>query len=145
MQFFTSSSPSLVSSSFLLIGLLGSMVVGAAATIDVVASSMESEERLRGYKERGYEWPIRHFVPNTPGWNQLMTERLEQVASIPDPVERFKGYTSTLYPALVIQNYTEFGFGLSRISDTLLEELQQGIKDGFENNRRNEGYTPTIT
>ena len=105
---------------------------------------VESPARLQGYKDRGYEWPIPEFVPNTPGWKELMEDRLEQVSTIEDPSERFKGYTTTLYSGLVIQNYTEHGFARTRISDSLLKELQQGIVDGFED-RVNEGYTPSIT
>ena len=109
-----------------------------------VASVTESPDRLQGYKDRGYRWPVREFVPNTPGWNKLMEDRLEQIASIEDPSERFKGYTTTLYSGLVIRNFTEHGFARTRISESLLGELQRGIRDGFDD-RRNEGYTPSIT
>lgn len=109
-----------------------------------VASPLESQRRLEGYMNRGYEWPVQEFVPNTPGWKKLMEDRLGQIATIEDPSERFKGYTATMYSGMVIQNYTEHGFARTRISDSLLKELQQGIVDGFED-RRNEGYTPSIT
>jgi len=115
------------------------------STTAAAAASMESHERLAMYKERGYEWPLPNFVPNTPGWNKLMNERLEQVSAIDDPVERFKGYTTSLYQAIVILNYTEYGFARTRISDNLLKELQQGIIDGYDANRRPEGYTPTLS
>lgn len=107
-------------------------------------SVSESQARIRGYQNRGYKWPITEFVPNTPGWNKLMEDRLEQISTIETPSERFKGYATTLYSGLVIQNYTEYGFARTRISDSLLKELQQGIVDGFED-RVNEGYTPSIT
>lgn len=107
-------------------------------------STIESPGRLQAYQNRGYQWPISEFIPNTPGWTKLMEDRLEQVSAINDPSERFKGYTATLYSGIVLQNYTELGFARTRISDELLEELQQGIVDGFET-RVNEGYTPSIT
>ena len=105
---------------------------------------METAERLQGYQKRGYQWPVLEFVPNTPGWKKLMEDRLEQISNIEDPAERFKGYTATMYSGIVIQNYTEHGFARTRISESLLKELQQGIRDGFED-RVNEGYTPSIT
>ena len=108
------------------------------------AADMETAERLQGYQKRGYQWPVLEFVPNTPGWKKLMEDRLEQISNIEDPAERFKGYTATMYSGIVIQNYTEHGFARTRISESLLKELQQGIRDGFED-RVNEGYTPSIT
>ncbi|VEU35310.1 unnamed protein product [Pseudo-nitzschia multistriata] len=105
---------------------------------------METAKRLQGYQKRGYQWPVLEFVPNTPGWKKLMEDRLEQISNIEDPAERFKGYTATMYSGIVIQNYTEHGFARTRISESLLKELQQGIRDGFED-RVNEGYTPSIT
>ena len=132
---------SLSSSSSLLLLLL----VVATTTLSSSSSTVsETAARLQGYKDRGYQWPVPEFIPNTPGWNKLMEDRLEQVSHIEDPAERFKGYTATMYSGLVIQNYTEHGFARTRISDELLAELQQGIRDGFED-RRNEGYTPSIT
>jgi len=133
-----------LASSLLWIILLAASATQSSAYGNAVSSVSESPKRLQGYKNRGYKWPVPEFVPNTPGWKQLMEDRLEQIASIEDTSERFKGYTATMYSALVIQNYTEHGFARTRISDELLRELQQGIKDGFED-RRNEGYTPSIT
>jgi hypothetical protein len=130
-------------SSLLQILLLVSSTRGSFAYVGG-GSVAESPARLQGYTDRGYQWPVPEFVPNTPGWKKLMEDRLEQVSTIEDPSERFKGYTATMYSALVIQNYTEHGFARTRISDSLLKELQQGIQDGFED-RRNEGYTPSIT
>jgi hypothetical protein len=132
-------------SSLLPILLLVSSTKGSSAYVGGSGSSVaESPARVQGYNDRGYQWPVPEFVPNTPGWKKLMEDRLEQVSAIEDASERFKGYTATMYSALVIQNYTEHGFARTRISDALLEELQQGIRDGFED-RKNEGYTPSIT
>ena len=132
---------------FRLLWIMLLRLLPSTPTVSAYRSSVsvsESEVRLQGYKERGYQWPIPEFVPNTPGWNKLMQDRLEQISTIEDDAERFKGYTTTLYSGMVIQNYTEYGFARTRISDSLLQELQQGIVDGFEN-RVNEGYTPSIT
>ena len=123
---------------------LSTSIKTCSAYGNTVASAGESPARLQAYHERGYQWPVPEFVPNTSGWRKLMEDRLEQVSTIQDPSERFKGYTATMYAGLVIQNYTEHGFARTRISDELLAELQQGIHDGFED-RRNEGYTPSIT
>jgi len=136
-----SSFSTIVSSFFFVIITATTTVVDAETA---AYSSIETQERVEGYHQRGYEWPVPKFVPNTPGWNQLMIDRLEQVSEIVDAHERFKGYKTTMYSGLVISNYTEYGFERTRISDSLLEELQQGIIDGYED-RRNEGHSPSIT
>ena len=144
MKLYSSFSTTIVSSfCFVILAATATVVVVDAETA-FSYSSLETPERVEGYQQRGYEWPVPKFVPDTPGWNQLMTDRLEQVSQIEDPEERFKGYTATMYSGLVIANYTEYGFARTRISDSLLGELQQGIVDGYDN-RRNEGYAASIT
>jgi hypothetical protein len=117
--------------------LLSTFFVGQAG------ARMIESERLLQYENRGYEWPIKSFNPDTAGWNALMNERLNQVSEIDDAAERYKGYVATLFPALVVSNLTEYGWAMSRISDDLLKQLQQGIHDGFDR-RQEEGRTPII-
>lgn len=108
-----------------------------------VSARMMESERLLQYGKRGYEWPIKAFNPNTDGWNTLMSERLSQVSEIDDEAERYRGYMTTLFPALVISNLTEYGWAMTRVSDDLLTLLQQGIRDGFDR-KQEEGRTPII-
>jgi hypothetical protein len=108
-----------------------------------VSARMTESDRLLQYEKRGYEWPIKSFNPNTDGWNALMNERLNQVSEIEDEAERYKGYVTTLFPALVVSNLTEFGWAMTRVSDNLLKQLQQGIRDGFDH-KQEEGRTPII-
>jgi hypothetical protein len=117
------------------------LVLLACASLS--SARFTEEERIAEYLKRGYQWPIQKFVPDTEGWNKLMTERLNQVSEIDDEAERYKGYVTTLFPALVVQNLTEYGWALTRVSDDLLKQLQQGIKDGFED-KMEEGRTPII-
>ncbi|KAG7343140.1 hypothetical protein IV203_021085 [Nitzschia inconspicua] len=107
------------------------------------SARLTEDERLLQYEKRGYEWPIKAFKPNTEGWNTLMNERLNQVSEIDDETERYKGYVTTLFPALVVSNLTEYGWAMTRISDDLLNQLQQGIRDGFDD-KQEEGRTPII-
>lgn len=106
------------------------------------SARMTEEERLGEHHKRGYQWPPT-FKPNNEGWNKLMMERLGQVSEIDDEAERYKGYVTTLFPAMVVQNLTEYGWALTRVSDDLLNQLQQGIQEGFED-RMEEGRTPII-
>lgn len=36
-----------------------------------------------------------------------------------------------MFPAFLVQNYTEFGFGLARAPQDLTEALQEGIRGGL--------------
>jgi hypothetical protein len=119
--------------------LLSTILLGQSG----VSARMMESERLLQYEKRGYEWPIKAFNPNTEGWNALMNERLNQVAEIDNEAERYKGYVTTLFPALVVSNLTEYGWAMTRISETLLNQLQQGIRDGFDR-KQEEGRTPII-
>ena len=107
------------------------------------SARFNEEDRIAEYKKRGYEWPIQKFVPDTPGWNRVISERLDQIAEIDDEAERYKGYVTTLFPAMLVPNMTEYGFARTRVSDELLNELQKGIQDGFQD-KMEEGRTPII-
>ena len=62
-----------------------------------------------------------------------MQNRLQQVAELEDSGARHEGYYQTVYAAMIVPNYTEFGFGLAKCPDDLLRDLQKGIHDGLEN------------
>ena len=109
------------------------------------ASSFTEEERLEEYRARGYKWPVEKFEPDTPGWKKLMTERLKQVSEIQDRSDRFEGYAQTMSAALVQKNYTQFGFGLARAPEDLMEALRKGIHDGLAKGPTEEHHIPAIT
>lgn len=83
--------------------------------------------------ERGYKWPplATDFKPSNPGWQKLYEHRLRQVEEIPDQKDRFEAYVQTLSAGMVQPNFTEYGFGLARAPDDLMEALRQGIYDGI--------------
>lgn len=92
---------------------------------------LSEEDRLIGYHERNYTWPLSQYVPNTPGWKILMDERFRQVARLPDAHSRYEGYIQTINSAYMVPNFTEHGFGLARAPADLLVELRQAIHDGL--------------
>lgn len=55
---------------------------------------LTEDDRIQGYKQRNYSWPIEKFVPDTEGWRKLMTDRIGQVGQIEDRVSQ----QSTLIP-----------------------------------------------
>jgi hypothetical protein len=57
-----------------------------------LSSALTEEEHRIAYHARNYTWPIKEFVPNTPGWDKLMRTRLEQVSEIDNLNRRYEGY-----------------------------------------------------
>lgn len=95
---------------------------------------LNEEDRIAEYEKRGYKWPIPDeiFIPNTTGWKQLMRRRLEQVTSIEDSFDRYVGYSQILSSSVLIQNFTEHGFGLARCADeALMDELREVVRKGI--------------
>jgi hypothetical protein len=109
------------------------LIALAMLVVGHVTCQLIEEERLVEYYKRNYSWPITQFVPNTPGWNKLMSKRLYQIEQMDKTEERYSGFVQTLHSAVLAPNYTEYGFGLARCPDELLASLQQGIRDGIEN------------
>lgn len=142
LSIFSTTSSTMMMQRSSIVALLGSILLLSSTNEGASARMMEEDRRLQ-YEKRGYKWPIKAFNPNTEGWNALMNDRLNQVSEIDDETERYKGYVTTLFPALVVSNLTEYGWAMTRISDDLLMQLQQGIKDGF-NDKQEEGRTPII-
>jgi len=70
---------------------------------------MKEDHRLLERKRRGWTWPLKHFVPDTPGWRRLMERRFEQVSRIEDTTRRYNGWVQTMGMAAVAPNFTEIG------------------------------------
>lgn len=88
------------------------------------------EERVEEYYKRNYTWPLNNWNPNTEGWKALMNRRFQQVEEIADRHSRYEAFVQTLHSAHLVPNFTEYGFGLARCPDDLLQALQQGIRQG---------------
>jgi hypothetical protein len=106
-----------------LLGLLAGCVQG----------QLVESDRLVEYHKRNYTWPPTQYIPETPGWRAVMEERFAQVAEMESSGARYEGYMQTISAALVAPNFTEYGFGLARCPDDLIEALRQGIRDGLAN------------
>jgi len=97
----------------------------------LASARLQEHERVREYHARNYTWPLPHYVPDTPGWRKLHEHRFRQIAEIKDSRQRYEGYVQAINTALVAPNFTEYGFGLVRAPDDLMEDLRQGIRDGL--------------
>jgi hypothetical protein len=89
------------------------------------------DERVAEYHKRNYTYRPNDLVPNTTGWRKLMYDRLDQVEQLTDPNDRYEGFFQTIHSAMMVPNFTEYGFGLAKCPDDLLEELQTAIHEGL--------------
>lgn len=97
------------------------------------AAGLVESERLEEYKARNYTWPLKELVPNTPGWHRIIDRRFQQIEAMEGGGQRYEGYMQTMSSALTVPNFTENGWGLTRVNNDLLEALQKGIRDGLPN------------
>jgi len=132
------------------VGMLSSIMVGIifggkAAFVDAIV--IPDEERIEGFRQRNYSWPIPNgrIVPNTPGWDRLMRQRIRQVEAMETPhkTEKYDAWVSVMTQALVVPNFTQFGWAVTKAPPTLVEEIQEELRAGFASNYE-EGHDPAI-
>jgi hypothetical protein len=103
------------------------------------------KERIQEFYNRNHTWPVKKFSPETPGWRKLFEHRLRQVAEIEDSTDRFEGFAQTVSAGIVQPNYTQWGFGLARAPEPLMEDLRQAIREGVAKGPRLESLINAIT
>lgn len=124
----------------LLIGLLFLIVPSLTR---VAGARYTEEERLEIYKQRGHTFPFAKYIPDTPGWRKLMDKRFDQVRALTDSQMKWDGWIQTANAAVIVPNFTEFGWGLTQAPDLLTLDIQQAIYDGLPN-ARSEGLIDVI-
>lgn len=92
---------------------------------------MDESDRQVGYYKRNYTWPVKNYVPDTPGWRRIFERRFAQIQQIPDLTQRYNGWLSAVTSAYVIPNFTSSGFLLTRAPAGILEELQASLYAGL--------------
>ena len=93
---------------------------------------LKEAERLLEYHKRGHIFPVKDFIPNTTGWSELMTRRMNQITEMDSHGDRYEAFYQVVHSAAIAPNFTEYGFGLAKCPQDLLQALQQGIHDGLE-------------
>lgn len=97
--------------------------------------ALREDDRLREYEARGYEWPLKEFVPNTPGWRTLLSRRFEQIEETignSNGEGRYDAWLQVMASAVVQPNFTENGWGLTRAPDHIVQELKQKLHDNLD-------------
>lgn len=116
-----------------------------ASTPSLVLGGLSEEQRVAEFYRRNHTWPVQQFKPDTPGWRQLMEHRLRQVSEIREGSDRFEGFAQVLSASVIQDNYTEFGFGLGRAPEPLMEDLRRAIREGVAAGPRLETQINAIT
>ena len=111
------------------------MAVSAAALLLALVlptglSQLIESDRVEEYHKRGYTFPPK-FIPDTPGWNALFSKRIAQVRQVDDSSSKYNGWIETLTAGVMMPNFTESGWGLTRAPDDLMQALVKGIHDGL--------------
>lgn len=107
---------------------------------------LQESKRVTEYHARGYQWPPKpeDYIPNTPGWRQLMERRFKQIQQIEDSGDKYNGFMSTVYSSLIVQNFTENGWALTRAPQNVIDILRKHLHHGLVNNPPSEGVVDAI-
>lgn len=93
----------------------------------IFVHAMPENDRLEQRQQKGYQWPPPFLVPNTDGWNRIMTRRFDQISRIRSREDKWNAWVAVMTSALIATNYTENGWGLTRAPDHITERLQQRL------------------
>jgi hypothetical protein len=107
------------------------LLLAALTVVPDTTHALSEQDRMVEYHKRNHTWP-EEYVPKNEGWKKLMDHRFRQAAEMDDTDKRYEAYLQTINAALVAPNFTQYGFGLARAPDDLMEALRQGIHDGLE-------------
>lgn len=100
-----------------------------------IHSDTIEKQRMEEYFRRNHTWPprVEEYKPNTTGWKMLNTGIFEQMKYMNvESSKRYIAYMSTINSALISQNFTEYGWGITtapkHIVDKLKDRLHQGLR-----------------
>ena len=101
----------------------------------ITTSVLQESDRISEYHKRNHQWPPKptDYIPQTPGWQKLLSRRFQQVSRLEDEGSKYNGYMSTVHSALIAPNFTEYGWALTRGPHDLVEILLARLITGINN------------
>jgi len=86
------------------------------------------------YETSNFTWPPlkEEYVPNTEGWRRIMERRLRQMDALDEEAGAYTGYWHTEFSALIVPNFTENGWGLTRAPEGLVKMLVDNLNEGLK-------------
>ncbi len=110
----------------------------------ITAAALYENERMEEYHRRGHKWPPQpnDYKPNTPGWQSNYDNVFHQLefSAEESPNERYEVYMSMVHSALISQNFTEYGWGVTKAPKAVLEKLRKRLHNGLQ---RSDNDKPT--
>ena len=102
--------------------------------IPLISAEIFEEDRIDEYHKRKHRWPPSEseYTPNTPGWRAIHQRRLNQTAHLQDQGSIYNAYMSTIHSALIVQNFTEYGWGLTKAPKSFVDALLENLMSGLE-------------
>jgi len=120
----------------------------AAATALIAALSathaqVAETDRLAEYNARNHVWPPpdEEYKPPTPGWRSLYQSRIRQLEQYDDQelTAKWNGYMVAVHSALLCQNFTENGWGLTKAPQDIVDDLRWKLHLGMVEYPEDEG------
>ena len=120
--------------------------ISSSLSLSSSSSSIEELDRRQGYEDRNYTWPIplENYKPSITGWKRLFERRFGQISRMPSNLnnddksaitDKYNGWLSAVTSAIVLQNFTKYGWGITRAPDDLVHELRNILLDGVNNGK----------
>jgi len=101
-------------------------------------AALIEKERVGEYHRRGHTWPPEDFTPNTPGWKKTNERRFRQIAQLDAASDaKYQAYMLTVHSALTGKNFTEYGWGVTRAPQAVIDKLKKRLHDGMEARNKN--------
>lgn len=110
---------------------LVSLSVASFHAVIGVGAPLQEKDRLAEYKARNHTWPPLPDEYLTEGWRKIFEQRFRQLDALDLEGNSYNGYMGAVHAGLLCKNFSEYGWGLTRAPQGLVEELQTSLQNGL--------------
>ena len=93
-------------------------------------------DRMDEYHRRNHTWPpnLEDYIPPTPGWSKLYNNIFQQLqySAHESPGERYEAYMGMVHSGLTSQNFTTYGWGVTKAPKIIVDKLKQRLYAGLD-------------
>ena len=97
---------------------------------------------------RGNEWPPKdsQYTPSTEGWIKLNKRRFHQMDYVQESSsKRYEAYMQCVYSALIVKNFTEYGWAVTKAPKGIVDKLQKRLHKGVADEKvRTESHNDCV-
>lgn len=109
------------------------LILSAAVFHSVLGAPLLEKDRLAEYKARNHTWPPLPEEYLTEGWRKIYERRFRQLDALDQTENCYNGYMGACHAGLLCKNFSEFGWGLTRAPQGLVDELKASLENGLAN------------